>query len=235
MLNIHKCINAFTLFTACYSTSNSHNLCGFGYAYFKTFDLLINTTRSYVMNRVSVFFGLVFLLTTTNLYAQGEMAVGVSLGSANIEIDDSGVSFDSNDFGWKIFGVYMFNDNWGIEGGYIDFGNPDDSINIAGFGSVNVEVDANGFELFGVGSIPVASNADVFAKAGVIFWDADISANVAGTGADDSDDGTDLALGVGGRWNVTDQFSLRGEWEWFDIDEADSVWMLSVGVEFRFQ
>ena len=187
------------------------------------------------MNRVSVFLSLVFFLSTTHLYAQPEMAVGVSLGSANIEIDDSGVNFDANDFGWKIFGVYMFNENWGIEGGYIDLGKPDDAINIAGVGSVNVEVDANGFELFGVGSFPVSTNVDLFGKAGVIFWDADLSANVAGTGIDDSDDGTDFALGVGGRWNASDQFSLRGEWEWFNIDDADSVWMLSVGVEFRFQ
>ena len=87
------------------------------------------------------------------------------------------------------------------------------------------------YDIFAVGTIPATENFDIFGKAGVIFWDADIS----GVGVSDSDDGTDLALGFGGKYKVNDRFGIRGEWEWFDIDDSDTVWMLSIGGEFRFQ
>ena len=50
----------------------------------------------------------------------------------------------------------------------------------------------------------------------------------------DTEDGNDLALGFGARWNVNESLGLRAEADWFDIDEADSVWMASIGFELRF-
>ena len=49
-----------------------------------------------------------------------------------------------------------------------------------------------------------------------------------------ADDGNDLALGFGARWNMTETLGFRAEADWFDIDEADSVWMASIGFELRF-
>ena len=48
------------------------------------------------------------------------------------------------------------------------------------------------------------------------------------------DDGEDLALGIGAKWNSSGALGLRAEFELFDIDDADAVWMASVGFEFRF-
>ncbi len=164
-------------------------------------------------------------LAITTAYADQGFSVGASIGSSKIDFDDAGVGFDGSDFGWKIFGRYMFNDNFGIEGGYIDFGKPDDSV----FGT-NVEIDADGFDLFAVGAIQASQNFDLFGKAGVVSWDADFDSAIATA----SDDGTDLALGVGGAYSASDQVSFRGEWEWFDVDDTDAVWLLSVGVEYHF-
>jgi len=68
-----------------------------------------------------------------------------------------------------LFGTYMFNSGFGIEGGYIDFGEPNDDL-----------------------------------------------------------------LGQTARFNSGGALGLRAEFEWFDIDDADAVWMASVGIEFRF-
>ncbi len=166
------------------------------------------------------------LLAAPLANAEQGISGGVSLGYTTIEVDDAGVSFDGSDIGWKIYGRYMFTDNWGVEAGYVDFGKPDDDIL-----GTNVEVDADGFDLFVVGAVEASPDFEVFGKVGVVFWDADFDVE----GFTDSDDGNDLALGIGAAYQATDQFAIRGEWEWFDIEDSDTVWMLSVGGEIRFQ
>jgi len=155
-------------------------------------------------------------------------SVGASIGSSKIKVDDSssGINFDGSDMGWKLFGKYMFNDNWGIEVGYVDLGNPDDTIL-----GVDIDVEADGIDAFLIGSIPASESFDLFGKVGYIAWDAKISS--PGIPAE-SDDGSDLAAGIGGAFHTSDRFSILGEWEWFDIEDSDSVWMLSIGVEVGF-
>ena len=48
-----------------------------------------------------------------------------------------------------------------------------------------------------------------------------------------SDDGTDLTYGVGAQFRVW-SLSIRGEYESFDISDADTVDMFSIGVTWTF-
>jgi len=159
--------------------------------------------------------------------ADSGFTVGASAGYSKIKDSEGGLSFDANDIGWKAFGTYMFTNGIGIEGGYVDFGKPDASI----FGS-NLAIDAGGWNLYAVGSLPLSERFDLFAKAGAIRWDADSIVDGVNVG---SDSGTVLALGLGGRWNISDSLGFRSEFDWYDVSEADSVWMVSVGLEFRFR
>lgn len=153
-------------------------------------------------------------------------ALGASYGYAKIEDSDEDFSFDANDSGYKLFGSYTLGNGLGIEGGYIDFGAPDDTF----LGQV-AKIDATGWNLYGVGNLGLSDSFDLFAKAGVISWDADSSVNGI---AVSRDDGTDLALGIGARLSANDRFGLRTEFEWFNIEDADAVWMASLGFEIRF-
>ena len=92
-------------------------------------------------------------------------------------------------------------------------------------------IDAEAWSLYGVGELELSDSLDLFAKAGVISWEAD--SLIDGVPVD-VDDGEDLALGIGAKWNSSGALGLRAEFEWFDIDDADAVWMASVGFEFRF-
>jgi len=168
---------------------------------------------------------LVSLLAGT-AYADPGFSLGASVGYVKVKDSDTDFSFDATDTGYKLFGAYTFSNYFGIEGGYIDFGAPSD--NILG---QNGEIDASGWNLYGVGTIPLSQNFDIFARAGVVSWDAD--SRIDGVLVD-VDDGNDLALGIGGRLNFTDNLGLRTEFDWFDISEADNVWMASVGLELRF-
>jgi opacity protein-like surface antigen len=112
----------------------------------------------------------------------------------------------------------------GVEAGYVDFGKPDDD---------GAGVDASGFDVFGLAGVQLGP-VQVFGKLGVISWDADGS-----FGADSvSDDGTDLAYGIGAGLQFGSQ-GIRAEYEMFDIDGSEDlsvndVSMLSASVLWVF-
>ena len=153
--------------------------------------------------------------------------VGAGLGQASvgdIDADALGeVNFDGDDTGWKIFGGYNFGlfplIDLAIEGGYVDFGKPDDG---------GLEVDANGLDIFGLVGANIGP-VGVFGKVGVINWDADLSAE----GESASDDGTDPAYGIGARLKFG-SVEVRGEYELFDVDAADDVNLLSLSGVWTF-
>ncbi len=167
-----------------------------------------------------------FSLVGTFAYADPGFSVGGSVGSANIKDDDDEIAFDDEDFAYKLFANYTSQSGIGLEGGYVDFGEPNANI----FGT-DVGIDASGWNLYAVGNLPLSGNLDLFAKAGIIDWDADAVVDGFELG---EDDGTDLALSIGARWNVSDSFGFRTEFDWYDVADVDELWMLSVGLELRF-
>lgn len=192
----------------------------------------------------------------------GSLYVGASVGQAYIEAEDDvdfgdsdsrSLEIDGDDIGFKLFGGYMFTENFGIEAGYVDFGSHDDDFSFTetGFlpegGSFEVDVDgeveieASGFTLAGVGVLPVGP-VELFAKVGLIVWDADVSASATanfGEGGterfseSDGLDGEDLMYGVGASWAFGD-LAVRAEYENYDIDDVDSTELWSIGLTYRF-
>ena len=155
--------------------------------------------------------------------------IGGSVGQAGVEVEDPTfpTSFDEEDFAWKIFAGYDWNFtaiSLGIEGGYVDLGAPSGDI----AGSI-VEVDPNGWSGFGRLGFNLGP-LGVFAKYGVIAWDADITVDGV---QQPSDDGTDPAYGIGADIGLG-PVEVRAEYEIFDIDDAEDVTMISVGITFSF-
>jgi hypothetical protein len=152
--------------------------------------------------------------------------VGAGVGQSSVgdlDGDLGNVDFDGDDLGWKVFGGFNFGLipflDLAIEGGYVDFGKPDDG---------PIELDADGWDIFGLVGFNVGP-VGLFAKAGVLNWDAE--ASVGSVSADD--DGTDPAYGVGARiklWSI----EARAEYEYFDADSADDVSMLSASAVWTF-
>lgn len=164
--------------------------------------------------------------------------VGGSVGGATIEVDfgDTGIpdfptEIDEDDTAYKLFAGYKFDlpgIDLGIEGGYVDFGKPDFGVEVADV-AVDVELDPTGFNLWGIAGIE-AGPIDLFAKLGYIFWD--LEASVPGTSLNESDDGSDIGYGVGVGFGLG-PLQLRGEYEVYDIDDAD-LSMVSLGIAYQF-
>lgn len=114
----------------------------------------------------------------------------------------------------------------------------------------NVEIPLQGWTIEAVGILPLGEQWDVFAKLGVFIWDADITArdDVASPPSrplpsplpenypliTTTADGEDLTVGLGGSFHATEHISVRLEFQWFDISDADSVWTGLVTGIYRF-
>ena len=139
--------------------------------------------------------------------------VGAGVGEFGLEID----GFDDSDTAFKVFGGYRFIRYLGVELEYIDGGTAED------FG---LEVDVSGFNLSLMGILPAGENLDLFAKLGMIAWDAD----APGIG---SDSGEDLSWGIGAGYAFTDNLGARLEYQGFEIEDADGE-MISIGLSWKF-
>jgi len=175
------------------------------------------------------------LLVSLAVFAPAESQaggyIGGSIGQSYIELDAGTPTvpavFDEEDFGWKAMIGYDFDFaviTLGVEADYVDFGAP--SGNVAGS---QFEVDVNGFAGFGTAGIDLGP-VGVFAKYGVISWDASLSIDGFDAG---SEDGTDPAYGVGAKFGLG-SVEVRGEYEIYDIEDSEDIAMLSVGFVWRF-
>lgn len=170
---------------------------------------------------------LALVLATSVLVAPSAHALGVyvgaSAGNAGFEVDESNLEFDGSDSAYKAFGGVRFFKFFLVEASYNDFGKAEDS-------SVAVKSDAIG--LFGRIHFPIW-RFELFGKAGAYKWDVDVD----GGGVSGSDDGTDLAYGVGASFRFTNSFAVRAEYETFKLDVEGAepeLDMISAGLEWRF-
>ena len=149
----------------------------------------------------------------------GGFYVGAGIGKFGV---DEG-SFDESDTGYKLVGGWMFNKYIGGELEYIDGGTVEDS----GFG-----IDTTALNASVKGNWPVTEQFDVYGKVGYFFWDADVDSS-GDSSQEKNESGSDLSWGLGAGYDFTENFGIFGEWQWFQIEEADAD-MMSVGVVWKF-
>jgi OOP family OmpA-OmpF porin len=155
--------------------------------------------------------------------------LGASAGQSGVSYKESfegqDFEFDADSTGFKGILGWRFLDWLAVEANYVDLGSGDDRV-----AGERIESDVSGLSLGAVGFLPVGP-VDLFARVGMIDWEADLSA--PGLGLETSDDGTDLTYGVGAQFRVW-SLSLRAEYERFDLSDADTVDMVSLGVTWTF-
>lgn len=175
---------------------------------------------------------LMAVLLPATATADSGFYIGGSAGGATIEADLGGISIpglpasiDEDDTALKAFLGYRFElpvISLGIEGGYVDLGEPD--IDVLGDPLL---VDVTGVNLWGIASLDMGL-FDVFGKLGYISWD--VEADYLGSSV--SDDGSDLGYGLGAAFFLG-PLEIRGEYEIYDLEDTD-VSMLSLGIAYQF-
>ena len=148
---------------------------------------------------------------------------GAGLGQMNTEVDDVlglNYDFDEDDVGFKVFGGYRFFPWLSVEGAYLDGGNP--SIRESrGDETLRLEMDVWSLVASALFTLPVGERFELFIKPGVAYWDAETSLGFSSPAFSDSfresDSGSAFFLGAGAGFDVTDNFGLRLEYEWFEV------------------
>lgn len=170
------------------------------------------------------------------LAADNGFYVGGSAGTTKWNIGPTDVlatgSIENNNTGYKIFGGYDFTKNWGLELGYADLGKYEFK---GTYGGANVKGDVKitAYSLVGVGTFPITDDLAVFGKLGMYSWDAKASVNSGSINNSATGTGSNGLYGVGMKFNFTDHFSVRGEWERFH-DSSNPIDLISVGVAYKF-
>ncbi|MBD1389628.1 outer membrane beta-barrel protein [Neiella sp. HB171785] len=166
---------------------------------------------------------LLMLGMTGSAFAQNGFYAGASIGQTTIDACSGIDNCDDEDIGWKIVGGWALNSNLAFEAAWVDFGEVDGAIDGS---KISAEID--GWSVAAKGTLPLNDQFALFGKFGMIMWD--VEGGGAASGIDD--DGNDPLYGLGAEYTFTDQLSIVGEWEWYDIDE--DVDLFSVGVLYKF-
>lgn len=188
------------------------------------------TEKRQVAGAAMVLVASAMMLFSAESKAEIGFYVGGSIGQAAIEIDVvdqvQTFAFDEDDFAWNVYGGFNLGLvllDLAVEVGYVDFGGPSGNV----LGS-QIEVDTDGIDAFAVIGYDLGP-LGVFAKAGMISWDAEASID----GLSTSDDGTDPAYGIGAKIGFS-SLAIRAEYELFDIGDAEDLSKISVGFVWSF-
>ena len=146
---------------------------------------------------------------------------------------------DNSGPGYKLFGGYQLNRNFAIEGGYFDLGRFKYAGTTIPANTYSGETRVRGLNLDLVGILPLSDRFSVFGRAGAAY--AQNRANFISPGAAPSNpsrNGTDLKLGLGMQYAITEALSLRAELERYRINDPvrnrGYIDMASVGLVYRF-
>jgi OmpA-OmpF porin, OOP family len=143
--------------------------------------------------------------------AGGQSKVRDTCPLPGIECDDKGNA-------WRAFAGYQFNPYIGFEIGYADLGKAA-ALSFPGVFATKFEPTAIDTTLFV--ALPITQQLSVFVKGGVFRWDLDATTTGVGAGKIKSD-GTDTTWGMGAKYNFSNNFALRLEWQRFK-DVGDPV------------
>ena len=154
---------------------------------------------------------------------------GASVGQSAVKFDEQlegqDFNYDAGATGFKVIGGWRILDWLAVEGNYVDLGSGSDKA-----GGEKFTTDVNGLTVSAIGFLPVGP-VDLFIRAGAITWNADVESSSLGVKA--SDDGTDIAYGVGAQFRLG-SLSLRAEYEQFKVSDIDTVDLASLGVTWTF-
>jgi len=171
------------------------------------------------------------LTTALPLAAQADIDsyVGANIGNARLDNNFDGFEFDTDANAYRFFGGIQFSDTFGIEAGYLNFGDFTETVDLGDLLS-RADITGDGWTLGATLALPLSENLSLFGKGGVFFWDADIS--VDGFTIDTPGDENPY-YGAGLKLDLGERFSLTGDWTVYELDVVETD-VISLGFTYSF-
>jgi OOP family OmpA-OmpF porin len=179
------------------------------------------------------------------------------LGNPNFNAPVGGpveIDFSEYDAAFKAFAGYRVLDWLAVEGGWIYLGEPDGTQQSPDRSTrIQTDYELQGWTADVVAFLRFNEQWEAFGKVGVFVWENDIQSNdrSATSGSaignptdgflavvpsvwEDDENGEDLKGGLGMQYLHDSNLALRGEFEYFDVDGTDNVWLISFAAIWRF-
>jgi hypothetical protein len=172
------------------------------------------------------------LASTATLAADNGLYIGAGISQAKIDVDTGAGAgqfrFDGDDTKYKVIVGVRPLDWLAVEVNYVDFGTIDIPSPTP---ALRGEYSLKGIDAFVVGLWEIGV-VDLFAKAGAVRFDRELSINNVNQQIED-DTGTELAFGGGIQAHIG-SLSVRAEFEKFEIADDTDVDMISLGFTWTF-
>jgi len=154
--------------------------------------------------------------------AEGFFAGGsIGFGEAEIKPGTPLVSLtDDTLASVKGIGGYRVNDYLAVEGSLVGAANDEDNRQEITFAAITGSI---------MGIIPASPAFEFFGKAGMYLGETEIGNN-------SSEDESGFLAGAGAFINIGSrrQFTIRFEYEYYDVDELDEFWSFMGGFQYNF-
>jgi OOP family OmpA-OmpF porin len=181
------------------------------------------------LNKAAVAATTILALAPLSATADSGFYLGGSIGSSSLSDDFDGFDVDADSISFRLTAGWQFNDFFSLEGGYHNFGEFEQSFDVAGE-PVDVRLKADGFTLGATGSYPLGQKFALFGRAGAFFWDGDADINNVSQARPED---TNLYYGGGAKFAISDRFSLLGDWTRYELEDTESD-VISLGFMFGF-
>jgi OOP family OmpA-OmpF porin len=164
-------------------------------------------------------------------YAPGSRYFGLNIGQSDFSLPNGAGAFPSEnkDTSYNIYGGSYFNNNFGVELGYTDFG----KINRGGG-----QTEAEGINLSLVGRLPLSNSFNLLGKLGTTYGRTRVSASPASGIATGNQSDWGVSYGIGAEWAFTPAMSAVLAWDEHNLkfpgSGKDRVSTTSVGLRYRF-
>jgi OOP family OmpA-OmpF porin len=167
-----------------------------------------------------------------SMYAPGSAYIGFNAGRSHFgdrAFNLTGFVNDRNNNAYSIYGGSYFNNNFGLELGYNDFGR----INRAG-GSTK----ANGVSLSLVGKLPLSQSFNLLGRVGGTYARTDVSAAPASGIPSGRDNRFDVSYGIGAEYNFTPAWSAVVQYDEYNLrytgGSRERLNTTTIGVRYHF-
>ncbi len=145
--------------------------------------------------------------------------LGASLGQSQSGLHNGGVNYSDSDLGYKVIAGFRPFKLLAFEVNYVDLGRTS---------SNGVEAKTKALDGFVLGFLPLPI-VDIYGKVGLVNWKTDSSSPSFSL----SRNGSDIAYGAGVQMHYG-ALAARLEFEGFNIQQASTPTLLSLGVTYTF-
>lgn len=170
-------------------------------------------------------------MSGSSWYAPGSGYIGLNAGRSDYNLGNGNGLFRSedNDSAYNIYAGSYFNQNFGLEIGYTDFG----KINRLGG-----TTDAHGINLSLVGRLPLSPSFNLIGKLGTTYGRTETTASAASGVTGGKDTGWGVSYGIGAEYAFTPAWSAVVQYDEHNLkfagQDKERIGATTVGVRYRF-